>query len=495
MMSKKITIAWIAALLVMTIACKKALDINQDPNNPSLSQGSPKLVFPAAVMATAGRVGGDLAILGGIWGEYLTQSSQSNQYKYIDAYDVQPSSLNGVYTGLFTGGLKNYQFVIDKARAAGDWNFFLMATVMKAYTTEVLVDLYDKIPYTEALQGTGNLNPRFDNGDVIYEALLASLDTALSKDFTASSNTVLAGSADSSVDIVFKGNMAQWRRFANTLELKMYLRMINAKPAEAQSGVTKLYNAGGDFLTTNAGVFGFIDAPGQDNPLYEQNIRQLNTTSNLRASRTFVSFLVSHNDPRVVSYFGSTNPNSINQGDYLGTDPTYSTAAVFVQHPTDPVIFISAAESYFLQAEARERYFAGAGAKALYDQGVLSAFASVGQNGAAFIAPGGAYEYPAAGTLDQKIQAISTQKWASFPYGVHFIEGFFEKQRTGYPLTSTVYSTDPAYVPGRFVVSKNSVLPAGQLPRRLPYPDVEISRNANAPSVVPIITPVWWAKQ
>jgi hypothetical protein len=493
MKNKKICFG-LAALLLLGTACKKTLDINQDPNNPSLSQGNPKLVFPAAVMATAGRVGGDVALLGAIWGQYVTQSSQSNQYKYIDAYDVQPSSLNAIYTGLFTGGLKNYQFVIDKARDAQDWNFYLMATVMKAYTTEVLVDLYDKIPYTEALQGTGNLNPHFDDGYSIYVNLLASIDSALAKDFTASSNTVLVGSKDSTVDLIFKGNMAQWKKFANTLELKMYLRMINAKPAEAQAGVLKLYNANAQFLTTDAGVFGFTDAPGQDNPLYEQNIRQLNTPSNLRASRTFVSFLRANSDPRIVSYFGSATPNSINQGDYLGTDPSYSTAAVFVQRPTDPVIFISAAESYFLQAEARERYFAGAGAKALYDQGVLLAFSSVGQNGATFIAPGGAYEYPVAGTLDQKIKAISTQKWASFPYGVHFIEGFFEKQRTGYPLTSPVYSTDPSYVPGQFVVSKNSVLPAGQMPRRLPYPDVEISRNANAPSVVPIITPVWWAK-
>src|SRR5207302_8044881 len=98
--------------------------------------------------------------------------------------------------------------------------------------------------------------------------------------------------------------------------------------------------------------------------------------------------------------------------------------------------------------------------------GVIAAFASVGQNGAPYVAPGGVYAYPTGGTLEQKIEAISTQKWASFPYGVHFIEGFFEKQRTGYPRTSTVYSTDPGYVPGQFVVSKNSVL--GQnLPRRL----------------------------
>jgi hypothetical protein len=485
--NKKTILFGLLSLLLFATACKKALDINQDPNNPSLDQGNPRLVFPAAVMATAGWEGGDIAILGGIWGEYVTQSALANQYKYIDAYDVKSTDLNAQYSGLFTGGLKNYQFVIDKARDAQDWNFYLMGEVMKAYTAGLLVDLYDKIPYSEALAGTSNLSPHFENGDAIYANLIAGIDSAMAKDFTASSNT-----APGTADLIFNGDMDKWKRFANTLELKLYLRMVNVNETEAQAGIQKLYSNGAEFLQTDAGVFGFTDVPGQDNPLYEQNIRELNTPNNLRASTTFVSWLQQNNDPRIVSYFGTTAPNSINQGDYLGTDPAYQNAAVFVQSPSDPVIFISAAESYFLQAEARERYFSGDQAESLYDQGVLAAFASLGQDGSSFIT--GAYKYPTGGTLDEKIQAIATQKWASFAYGVHFIEGFFEKQRTGYPLTSPVYSTDQSYVPGQFVISANSVLPPGALPRRLAYPDVEVSRNSNTPELVPITTPVWWAK-
>jgi len=484
--NKKTILPGLLSLLLLATACNKALDINQDPNNPSLDQGNPRLVFPAAVMATAGMEGGDIAILGGIWGQYFTQSALANQYKYIDAYDVKSTDLNAQYSGLFTGGLKNYQFVINKARDAQDWNFYLMSEVMRAYTAGLLVDLYDKIPYSEALGGASDLNPHFDNGDAIYADLIAGIDSALTKDFTASSNSV-PGTAD----LIFAGDMDKWKRFANTMELKLYLRMVNTNATEAQAGIQRLYTNGAEFLQTDAGVFGFTDAPGQDNPLFEQNIRQLNTPNNLRASRTFVSWLQENNDPRIVSYFGTNAPNSIHQGDYLGTDPTYASAAVFVQLPTDPVIFISAAESYFLQAEARERYFSGDQAESLYNQGVLAAFASVGQDGSPFIT--GAYKYPT-GSLEQKVEAIVTQKWASFAYGVHFIEGFFEKQRTGYPLTSPVYSTDGSYVPGQFVVSKNSVLPPGALPRRLAYPDVEVSRNNNTPELIPITTPVWWGK-
>jgi hypothetical protein len=166
-------------------------------------------------------------------------------------------------------------------------------------------------------------------------------------------------------------------------------------------------------------------------------------------------------------------------------------ATVFKESPTDPVVFLSTAESYFLQAEARERYFSGDGAKEAYDNGVLAAFNVLGEDGSSFIAPGGDYEYPS-GSLTDDIETIIVQKWASFAHGVHFIEGWFERNRTGFPKSSSVYSTDPSYVPGEFVVSKNSVLAPGQFPKRLVFPDAEISTNPNTPAQVPITTPVWW---
>jgi hypothetical protein len=474
--------------LATFVSCKKTLDVNQNPNSPALSQATPQLVFPAAVMAVAAREGGDLAILGAIWGQYAAQSAVANQYRYIEAYNIRSTDLQGPYSGLYTGGLKNFQYVINTARTSQNWNFFVMGWVMKAYTAALLVDLYDRIPYFEALQGTGNLNPHFDPGDSIYHDLFKGLDSAVSVNLNASTNT-----APGSADLVFGGDMKRWIEFANTLELKLYLRMVYSRPQEAQAGVQKIYARNPTFLTTDAAVTGFTNAPGRGNPLWEQDVRSLGV-NNLRASRTFASFLSANNDPRAVSYFGTTNITSINQGDYLSTDPTYRSATALVEDPTEPVVFISAAESYFLQAEARERYFGGSNAQQLYNQGVITAFNEVDQNGSAFVAAGGAYAYPVNGTLEQKQEAISTQKWLHFPYGVHYIEGFFEKQRTGYPKTSPVYSTSASYVPGQFVVSPNSVLPAGQLPRRLPYPDVEISRNTNTPQQVSITTRVWWAR-
>jgi hypothetical protein len=356
---------------------------------------------------------------------------------------------------------------------------------MKAYTVQVLVDLYDMIPYSEALQGQTNLQPKFDDGYSVYNALLSEIDSALGRDFRSTT----LNATDATADLIFEGDMDNWERFANTLKLKMYLRMVNAKAAEAEAGIKAMYASNANFLVTGAGITVFEDNPNYSNPFYEQNIRRLNTNNNLRASETFVSWLRQNNDPRIVSYFGSTNPGTVHQGDFANPTPAYGTAAVFVQHATDPVWFISEAESYFMQAEARERYFAGAGAKALYDAGVTAAFEQLG------LAPGalltGAYAYPTTGTFQQKLEAIIVQKWASFP-GTHDLEGFFEKNRTGFPKTSPVYSTDPTYVPGQLVYSKNGVT-GGAFPKRLLFPDIERARNRNTPAEVPITTKVWWA--
>lgn len=470
--------------LVTICSCSKITDYNIDPNNPPVTSASPQLLVPSAIMATAGHIGGEYAITGGLWSQYYTQSAFSSQYRTLDAYSVIPTDNNTAYTELYRNALSDYRKAQDLSESTGEWRFYLMATIMKAYTLQVLADLYDQIPFSEALQGSVNLQPKFDDGYSVYKALLAEIDKALSKDF----RSVALNANEAKSDLVFAGNMNNWERLANTLKLKMYLRMVNAKPAEAEAGIKALYTANALFLTTGAGITSFEDRPNYSNPFYEQNIRRLNTDDNLRASETFVSWLRQNNDPRIVAYFGTANPGTVNQGDFTSTNPSYASAAVFVQHATDPVWFISKAESYFLQAEARERYFGGANAKQLYDAGVTAAFEQLGLSASVLLS--GVYKYPDGGSFSQKLEAIIVQKWASFP-GTHDLEGFFEKNRTGYPATSAVYSTSINYVPGRLVYSKNGVT-GGLFPKRLLFPDIERARNVNTPAEVPITQKVWW---
>lgn len=484
---KKIVLVMLTGACFSLAACKQQLDINQNPNNPSTDQATPQLLFPAAEISAASAIGGELAIIGMLWSEFTTEDVSSSQYRNFDSYNVTSTDLNTDYNQLYTGALNDLELILQKTQVSQDWNYNLMATVLKVYTYQVLVDLYDRVPYSQALKGTGNLQPVFDQGDTIYESLLATLDTALNKNFNASTNTMPGAE-----DYLFGGDMSKWKAFANTIKLKMYLRMINAKPAEAEAGITALYGSGATFLTEDAGIAQWTTTPNKQNPFYAQNIYALNTPSNLKASVTFVSWLMGNNDPRIVSYFGTKSPVGIDQGNYLSNNPIYKTATTYVQHPTDPVQFISGPESYFMQAEARERYFNGDQAKQLYNTGVQAAFAFYGFDASSFISPTGVYAYPVSGTLDDKIDAIITQKWASLP-GSHSLEGWFERNRTGFPKTSLVYSTSIAYVPGQFVVSATSTI--GQaFPKRIVFPDNERSRNKNTPAQVPITTPVWWGQ-
>lgn len=502
----------VCSVLLLTVSCKKLLDVNEDPNNPAIESATSEVLFPAGVMSTAGMVGGHLAILGGMWSQFWTQSNNSSQYREIDSYNLTSTNeeVNLPYQELYAGALKDYRLAKDLAIKNEDWRYNLMVTVMNAYTYQVLVDLYDRVPYSEALMGKENLQPKFDDGYSIYVSLLADINDALSKDFRSKA----FGSSQIRSDIVFgdKGGadfeeeMDNWVKFANTLKLKMYLRMVNVRPSEAQAGITSLYNSGAQFLDIDAGVDIFENVPNKSNPFYEFNIRRLNTTTNIRASRTLTSFLLKNDDIRDSIYFGKREPSAINQGDYTATNsamPSYGSSATFSQSATDPVWFITEAESYFMQAEALERYYGGAGAKAKYNAGVIAAFEQIGltsEKALDYIDPlrstfvsQSTYVYSEAASLESKIEKIITQKWLSLP-GSHALEAFFEQNRTGYPKISSVYSSASDYEPGELVYAKNGITGPGNFPRRLVFPDYERTRNVNTPTEVPIYTKVWWAK-
>lgn len=472
------------AAAFLAFGCNKINDINTSPNNPPLGAATPQVLFPSAVVSSAGVIGGQLDIIGGMWGQYWTQAPAASQYRTIDAYSLQRSDLftNGDYTELFSGALPDYQLAITQAKANKQYPFYLMATVMKAYTYEVLVDLFDEVPYTDALKGDANLQPKFDDGFTIYKGLLAEIDAALATDYN-----VTLTAADAKTDFLFQGNMDNWRKFANTLKLKMYLRMVNTHAADGEAGVRALYTAGADFLDTSAGINIFSDATNLRNPIYAFEVFNLGAV-NLRASKTFTSWLVANNDPRTAPYFGTAAPIGIDQGNYNASqsaEPSYYTATAPKLGAADPVYFLTAAESFFLQAEAAARYGVG-DAQGSFNSGVQAAFAQY-----SLTAPtGGVYAYPNSANLQTNLRAIIYQKWASFPNS-HTLEGFFDQERTGYPEISPVYSLDASYVPGEWVYSKNGVT-GGKFPKRLVYPDAERTTNSNTPPEVPITTPVWW---
>ena len=106
--------------------------------------------------------------------------------------------------------------------------------------------------------------PHFQSGESVYDGLIKNIDEALSKPITGSS---LVGDND----VIFAGNMTQWRKFANTLKLKIYLRQTEARPSVAEAGVRSLYGNGVGFLATDAKEDVFQDVTSKRNPFFEQD--------------------------------------------------------------------------------------------------------------------------------------------------------------------------------------------------------------------------------
>lgn len=476
---KNILLGTICTMFLIT-SCEDKLDINRDPDSLSPDGIAPATQLPSGISGIAGAQGAEFAIIGGMWSQFWAQSNAANQYRTIDAYSISSVDYEGGWNNMYDalGDIRNIK---RNTLEAQDWNYYLIATTLEVYGSQILADWYDQIPYAEA-NDVSNFEPAFNTGPEVYDMMIADLNDALSRNLNADTSTT--PQAD---DFIFGGNMDNWVEFANTLKLRIFLRQVNARPSVAQTGITSLPN---NFLTIDAAMTQFIDEANRSNPLYESDRRQLNTATNLRASTTMYSYLNDNGDPRLDEYYGPGAP--LNQGDYQSTAAPASISIVELD-ATTPVYFISAEESYFLQAEARERFSGGTGAKALYDAGVTEAFNKWGLDASTFIAPGGAYEYPSGGTFEEKLEAIITQKWiASFP-GNGF-ESFFEQNRTGYPEISPVPQSDPTYESGEFAYSVNGST-GGQFPKRLEWPNAEITRNANAPdAVLDIIVPVWWAE-
>ncbi|WP_407426902.1 SusD/RagB family nutrient-binding outer membrane lipoprotein [Arcticibacter sp.] len=495
-MKKIYSIALLLLFVLTQTACKKTLDINDaDPNY--VGDADPKYLLPSGITFSASKIGGDLQLVGSFWSQHYTQNNNSSQYRTLDSYNLTISSYNSTWNNLFGGALKDLKLTMQKSEAQGLWNYYVAAEVMSAFDYHILNDFYGAVPIKAGLDYDNNPQPVYDDSKEANVQILAMLDDAISKVPQAAALPAMGNE-----DFLFTGDMDNWRKFAKSLKLKILMRDFAANSAQIQTLLTE-----NDLLETDAKMDVFVDSENKSNPLFEQDRRKLNTAANMRASNTLLTFLLENNDPRVAAFYeetvesqseGSTWPKyaGIEQGNYgLTQSATQSSRAVVL--PTDAVFFMSAAEVSFLKAEAYARLNEAGSAKSNYDNGVILAFerwnsATSPMSAASFIAPGGEYAFNG-GSVDAMVEQIIQQKWVAAARSQAW-DSFFDQNRTGYPRVSSVPTTDPTYVPGRYTISVTSVIAAGQLPRRLLFPKSSSDYNPNAPKVVPITEKMYWHK-
>ena len=442
-------------VLLFNMSCSKFLDINYSPND--ITDPTLEMVLPTGIVAVAYDIGGRYQVLGGIWAQHYTSYPGGPQYQSIEAYNVSQNTVSGPWGSLYTGALTDLEWVKNEAEKQENWNYYLIATAMQCYTYQVLVDLYDEIPFTDALQ---KKPPKYDNAEIVYDGLITRLDDAINKYKTLGGGV----KPQSKIDVIFGGDMDNWLKFANTLKLKIYLRQTNIRPSVAENGIRDMYSKNVQFLDVDAKMTDFVDQTNHSNPFYETEFKRFGNV-NICASKTAVDFLNSTSDPRIGTFYTQVGGNYVGnvQGNYRvdGAGNLYSAPNVAGDNP---VYLISAAESNFLQAEAIARGWGTGDAQTFFISGIGDGNAT----------------YPN-GTLDENIEAIITQKWVSM-INKQGLEAFFEHNRTGYP--------------DFFEESITSVLTGSvKFPQRLMFPQSESERNSeNVPTLKHTDVKVWWAK-
>jgi hypothetical protein len=470
---------------LLAASCKKTLDINEDPNNST--RASVDLVLPTAQVYTAYNMGSPYQILGGIWGQFWTQGPTANQYNNYEQYVLTSSTFNRQWESMYSGPLADFKYIHDEGLRQGQENYAAIGKLMQAYIFQYMTDLHGDIPFSEALD-PANATPKFDSQEDIYNGLITMVDEGLA--------LIEESSLDhpEEDDLVYGGNMDQWRRFGNTLKLRIYLRQAYVRPAVAEAGIKAMYAAGAEFLQNGDDAdIQFSTETFNQHPLYRTN--EALTSDNILASNTALGYMESTNDPRMEVFYqpATKAPNAgnfagIDQGDGKNLTGTldagmWSKPGPAVGGPEAgggdaPVVLMSAAESYFLQAEAVARGWGSGDAKALYEEGITASFLYWGLSPteAASYYSQSTVAFPAGGSPEQKIDAIITQKWISMN-GTQNLEAWTEWRRTGYPDI--------------LQVSKTSNI-GNVFPVRILYPDSEISRNPNTPPQKAVTDKVWW---
>lgn len=471
---KRVT-GWGAAGLVALTAlgCDDGLaDLNDNPNDPVSVDAA--YLFPNAVEASVSRVvGNSLSLdLTGLWVQHYVE----HEYSIEDRYELTDGRVDGQWGSFYAGPLQDFQEVVAQGRENDRPNTEVMGLVMKAWTVQVITDLWGDIGYTEALNGRDPASPvtvSYDTQEQVYAALMDELAQAVS---LVDPDGLTIGSAD----LIYAGDMERWRRFANALRMRMAMRLSEVSADTAASVFAAAYAAGGFESNDDSAILWYVDNGVNRHPIHEYMLGR----DDHSVSSTMIDTLKSLDDPRLTIY---AQPNAA--GDYWGAqngelaDPpldSVSRIGTFYSGPDSPGILMSYAELLLLQAEAAERGWITADAATLYAAGIRAAMEFNGIDAAAIDAylaqPEIVYEGGAAG-LDQ----IALQKWiALFGNGP---EAYAEWRRTGIPMLT----------PGP------DALNDGLIPVRLFYPASEESLNRAAVEAAKarqggatLNSPVWW---
>jgi hypothetical protein len=279
--------ALLVGMVIGLGACNEDLtEINLNPNAPT--DVGPEFLLPQSIRS------GVEATFGG--GQMLSHTAiwpyQGVELQYPDEEEgiVRASRMQGYWNGYYAGPLTDIQTVINKGVESGNGTVEGVGRIWKSWLFHLVTDFWGDVPYSEALQGAENTTPAYDAQQAIYQGLI--------QDLTDGANMVGSGTTSFGAgDILYGDDMQAWRRFANSLRMRLAMRMSEVDPAGAQAAFSAAYAAGG--FTSNADN-AELNWPGNpyENPLFEN----WQGRDDHGISAFMVDMLKSLNDPRLELY-------------------------------------------------------------------------------------------------------------------------------------------------------------------------------------------------
>jgi len=419
-------------------------DTNIDPTRQADSELN--LILPAAITQTAYNQSANPARITGIILQHFV-GFDAQQLAYT-IYNIPDPTFNNFWrTGLYIGCLKDFDIIVQKAEEEEAPIYAGIAKVLMAESYGLGTTMFGDMPFSEALEGTGNLTPTYDTQEEVINGVLAMLDEAIA-DLNA------GGPAPSSDDLIYGGDVESWIKTAHALKARYLIQLTKRRgDAVAQDALNEVRLAYQEIseqanFTYEAGQIG-------NSPWNKFGLERSNT---MIVDTRFAENLIARNDPRLDYY---TYEQAENQWNWF--DPANPT---LVWDKADASIpFVSFSEMKFIEAEALQRTGAGAGEVQTALEAAITA--SMDQLGI----PAEDYaDYVAAQSDlsglsgEQIIQRIIEEAYYAY-FMVNEVGVWNNYRRTGYPELTP----DPE--------GSNGANPSGIIPRRYLYPNSENSTN------------------
>ena len=423
----------------------------------------------------------------------LVQQLTHQTFPQSSIFSLREDLLTASWDVAYVSTIKTVVDIIDQLEKAGNTGTEMgIARIMKAYIFHKIVDAYGDTPYFDAGKGyiDSNFRPAYDDAELIYMDMLKELEEGVAQ--------ITGSSTLGNSDIIFGGDTTKWKKFGNSLMLRLAMRIKNVDAASSSAWITKAI-AGG-VMDSNADTAMMVHTNGptelNKNAWGIHYVRYPRT----RLGKTIYDWLQAKSDPRlnIIADPSNTyggNPYGFNDDDLSGQginvgDLPYTNVNPAISRPDQPRMLLTYAQTAFVLAE----HYGATGNHALaetnYDAGVTSAMNQwVLWDPSFALSSAGINAYLTANPYDSANydELIGDQFWvASF---FDFFEAFANFRRTGFPALKP-FGGNPAHPEN---------LTNGTIPRRMIYNPNEANINSeNFDAMISSQGPntrttrVWW---